>query len=352
MARSTGTYQPLTWKARRLLAQLRRATHRSVQMAIIQELIRELSDGKKKAKKMKDRLKDQLKTKTKQRAGRVGRAVRNAGRNQRTCSCGQKFHNDLQFKAHALSHQRAAQQPQGRQQAQRNGRPQTARTRPAAAQGQPQRQPRTQESIAREHARDHLVAAGRMTPDGRRLTPAAQGGSVLTTRDLKARAKAGNAPAAPGRVPGLMETSQRARQGPADGKAPAGRTAPAAQARTPKPEPARSGGITHSGSGTRNITGQAIGGQGAPRTPMGRAAPSGPGTAPSRVNNGIVNSGTGGRVNVVDSVVGPNAIVRNGTAPRTPAPAPAPRTPTPLPSQTVRAPRARNLSRFRLGRSR
>ena len=196
MARSTGTYQPLTWKARRLLAQLRRATHRSVQMAIIQELIRELSDGKKKAKKMKDRLKDQLKTKTKQRAGRAGRAVRNVGRNQRTCSCGQRFHNDLQFKAHALSHQRAAQQPQGRQQAQRNGRPQTARTRPAAAQGQPQRQPRTQESVTREHARDHLIAAGRMTPDGRRLTPSPQGRTVLRTRDLKASAKAGKAPAA------------------------------------------------------------------------------------------------------------------------------------------------------------
>jgi hypothetical protein len=319
-------------------------------MAIIQELIRELSKGKEKTKKLKDRLKAQLKAKTRQRAGRAGHAVRNVGRKQRTCSCGKTLHNDLDVKAHALSHQREDRQAPGRRQPGLMGTSQKARQGPADG------RPQTARQRARDHARDHLVAAGHVTPDGKRVAPPLPD-RALTGRDLKARQQAsrGKAPAAapaPGRVPGLMGTSQRARQGPADGKAPAGRTAPAAQARTPKPEPARSGGITHSGSGTRNITGQAIGGQGAPRTPMGRAAPSGPGTAPSRVNNGIVNSGTGGRVNVVDSVVGPNAIVRNGTAPRTPAPAPAPRTPTPLPSQTVRAPRARNLSRFRLGRSR
>ena len=185
---------PLTWKARRLLAQLRRATHRSVQMAIIQELIRELSKGKEKTKKLKDRLKAQLKAKTKQRAGRAGHAVRNVGRKQRTCSCGKTLHNDLDVKAHALSHQREDRQAPGRRQAGLMGTSQRARQGPADG------RPQTARQRARNHARDHLVAAGRMTPDGRRLTPAAQGGSVLNTRDLKARAKAGNASAAPGRV--------------------------------------------------------------------------------------------------------------------------------------------------------
>src|ERR1035441_4293283 len=117
MARSSSTYQPLTWKARRLLAQLRRATHRSVQMAIIQELIRELSKGKEKSKKLKDGMKAPLKAKTRQRAARAAHAVRNVGRKQRTCSCGKPLHNDLDVKAHALSHQREDRQAPGRRQA-------------------------------------------------------------------------------------------------------------------------------------------------------------------------------------------------------------------------------------------
>lgn len=146
MAKPAGHYKPHSLRARKLIRQLRRATHKSVQHAIIRELIHEIERGGRRIGGQARKLTAKLR----QQAGRItGRQPR------RSCSaCGRTFRNDLQFAAHGEHHAREARERDGR----------------AGASRGPER---TQHDRARGHARDHLVAAGRVTPDGRAV-PARQ----------------------------------------------------------------------------------------------------------------------------------------------------------------------------------
>ena len=146
-----GVYSPLTWRARRLIRQLRHATHRSVQNALIQELMHELQRRRRKAQKRAGSVRKAASAYAKKTARKVaGRAGQGAGRlwhrvwygpRLHCAGCGKDFHNRLQFRAHSLAHQRQAMTTPARGQ--------KARGRPAP----------TVHQKARQHARDHLAAA-------------------------------------------------------------------------------------------------------------------------------------------------------------------------------------------------
>ena len=119
-----GAYQPHSWRARRLIAQLRRATHRTVQNAIIQELIHELERGSRRARKQASWLRAKAKEQARRHAGRAGAALRKKagevvrtaryGRLHHCAGCSKDFRNKLQFDAHARSHQEQVQVTRGR----------------------------------------------------------------------------------------------------------------------------------------------------------------------------------------------------------------------------------------------
>jgi hypothetical protein len=215
-ANPTGVYSPWNFRARRLIRQLRAATHRTVQNAIIQELIHELEKGSRRARKQAALWRGQAK----KYGGRAGSVLRKRaadvahrlryGPQLHCAGCDKQFRNKLQFAAHARAHQRQGRQPalsRAARAPKRRGVPVvTARDRgyiPGAkpaqagdrlpgraagrlhAPGTPMGDPR-----AGEHARDVISAAGK---PGRAAQAAAQqaktAGRPLTAKDLKEMAK-------------------------------------------------------------------------------------------------------------------------------------------------------------------
>jgi len=279
-----GTYSPWNWRARRLISQLRSATHRTVQNAIIAELLHELEKGsrriRRKTSQWRQVVKNQLHTAVRLQGGRTVSVVRKRAAElkrrvrygpQMTCDAcpGKEFRNKLEAKAHVHAHAREAAAPKTRR-ARVEG-PAIRSGVQTAAEGRKQKAPvKATPAVrkqAREHARDIMAAAG---PQGRAVADAsrkaAAEGRPLDAKDLKnlakqvttardapaSRSRTAAKPAAPGRTPAAPARTPRARSAsparPERGSyqetsaraTAAARTAPVAPppARTPAP-PAR-----------------------------------------------------------------------------------------------------------------
>lgn len=181
-----GIYSPWTWRARRLIRQLRSATHRTVQNAIIQELIHELTKGSRRAKRKATWLRAQAKKQARRHASRAGAAIRRRtastwdrlwfGPKHHCAPCDRDFRSLLQFNAHARAHQQRARQPAART---TTGR-QKAVARTAASR---------QQRAAPEHAHAVPAAGARGRAVAAASRNAEKTGVPLGTRDLKNLAK-------------------------------------------------------------------------------------------------------------------------------------------------------------------
>jgi hypothetical protein len=185
----TGVYAPLNRRARKLVRQLRAATHRAVQNAIIQELLHEMQKGSRRVRKQSAFWGAQVKKHARQAGGKAGAALRKrAAEVVRTarygpkmhCACGESFRSRLLFNAHARAHQRE-QRPLP-------GRPGTT-YRAQSPKGR-QAKPATRKK-AQAHARNVMHAAGPQKSAAVRKATAqvAATGQPLRAKDLKDLAK-------------------------------------------------------------------------------------------------------------------------------------------------------------------
>jgi hypothetical protein len=263
-ANPTGVYKPLTWRAKRLTAQLRRATHRTVQNAIIAELIHELTRGSRRVRRQAGQWRTQVRNLAGRHAARAGSAVRrNAGSMVRRVrfgapmhciTCNKEFRSKLLFNAHAEAHKReqtlaprnSRHLAAGRQGPVINSGMTLARRQHASpAQGTPIRIP-VRMRPARAHAAATLAAAGpEMAKTARTAAAKAAGpdGRPLGAKDLKAMAQQVTAtrnapPARTARKPAARPAEPRT---PAAAARAAVNPQMAARApRTPAARPARS----------------------------------------------------------------------------------------------------------------
>jgi hypothetical protein len=240
-ANPTGVYRPLTWRAKRLTAQLRRATHRTVQNAIIAELIHEMTKGSRRVRKQASLWGAKVKQHARQAGGRAGTAARkrvaDVGRRVRygppmhCVACNKSFRSKLLFNAHAEAHKRAQA---GRQRPGNARRVQGPEINTGIIPGGASR--------ARAHAASVLGVAGPQKAKAARTAAAKAAGPAgrpLGAKDLKAMAKqvteTRNAPparpaetAGPARKPAATRT-------PASARTPAAAARAAADPQMPRP---------------------------------------------------------------------------------------------------------------------
>jgi hypothetical protein len=200
-----GVYSPWNYRARRLIRQLRAATHRTVQNAIIAELIHELEKGSRRVRKQAGWLRRQapqwgrkVAAATRKRAGSAAHRVWHGPRME---CCGQQFHNRLEFGAHAMRHRREGRQPAPGRPARATGRdrgylpgrgrlddggPALDLKHPAEAHAERVAHERKQ---AAAHARDVIGAAGKHGRAAQAAARSARATGPLTAKDLREMAR-------------------------------------------------------------------------------------------------------------------------------------------------------------------